>query len=107
MVLCVEGACFNECCILCFNRNLVNGKNKIKDDLNDLPFIVSNLSEYICKKCLTLVKKRMGLKEKLKDIDCYLTALYQEKCRQINLSMKRKHSAEDDNIQPSEEYAFR
>ena len=40
-----EGACSKDCCILCFNvlvkntdRNLVNGKNKVVDNLNDLPF---------------------------------------------------------------------
>ena len=74
MVSLLEGACSRECCILCFNvlakgtdRNLVNGKNKIIDDLNDLPFVVHNLSDYICKKCLMLVKKRLDLKDRLKD----------------------------------------
>ena len=108
MASCVEGACSRESCILCFNvlakgtdRNLVNGKNKIS-------FVVHNLSKYICKKCLTLAKKQSGLKDKLKDIDCRLTALYREKWGQISMSMKRKHSsAEDVDVQPSEDYASR
>ena len=104
-----EGACSKDCCILCFNvlvkgtdRNLVNGKNKVVDDLNDLPFVVHNLTEYICKQCLTLVKKRASLKEKLKDIDCRLTSLYREKCGQNNLTIKRKYS-DNVEVQPSED----
>ena len=67
-----EGKFSKDCCISCFNvlvkgtdRNLVNGKNKVVDDLNDLTLV----------KCLTLVKKRASLKEKLKDIGCCLTSL--------------------------------
>ena len=43
---------------MCFkgtDRKSVNGKNRIIDGFNDFPFVVHNLSEYICKKCLTLV----------------------------------------------------
>ena len=108
-----QGAPSKECCILCFNslgkdtdRNLVNGKNKVVEDLKDLPFVVHNLSEYICKRCITLVKKRTGLKEKLKGVDCCLTALYVEKCGRSNLTIKQKYS-EDNEVPTSEDYVSR
>ena len=108
-----EGASSKECYILCFNslgkgtdRNPVNGKNKVVEDLKDLPLVVHNLMEYICKRCLTLIKKRTSLKEKLKGVDRCLTVLHVKKCGRSNLTIKRKCS-EDIEVLTSEDYVSR
>ena len=40
------------------DRNLVEGKGNWSVELNDFPFVVLSISPYICKQCLTLVKKK-------------------------------------------------
>ncbi len=70
-------------CILCreklakpTDRNFVDGKSKVREELYDLPFFVERTSLYICKRCLTAVKKRKALKEKLKELDVSLASLH-------------------------------
>lgn len=86
-------------CILCFqlllkatDRNLVDGKCKVKDELDDLPFVVHRSSSYICKKCLALIKKRKNLKENLCKADEQLTLLYHQKCGEHGFTMKRRET---------------
>ena len=73
------------------DRNLVEGKGNWSVELNDFPFVVLSISPYICKQCLTLVKKRKALKENLCQLNEQLTTLYQQKCAQRGLTFKRRH----------------
>ncbi len=77
--------------LFCVYNVSVKDTVKIKADLNDLSFVVHNLLEYVCRKCLTVVKKQTGVKTKkfMKGIDCRLTARYRQRCGEINVSMKR------------------
>ena len=63
-------------CILCFetlakhgDRNLVAGKSQTNKALGDLHFVVHQTSPYFCKQCVTAIKKRYSLNEKLKQLD--------------------------------------
>ena len=87
-------------CILCLevllkhtDRNFVKGKADIEPELNDLPFVVSISSTYICKKCLALIKRRRSLKEKLNDIDLKLTSVYRSKLASKGIAMKTRSCA--------------
>lgn len=71
-----------EICTVCSNqlkkpqdRNLIEGKTRIIEDLKTLPFEVHVISEYICRSCLALVKKRKTLKEQLVNTEKTLKAL--------------------------------
>ncbi len=86
-------------CVLCFepllkatDLNLVDGKTKVKADLEDLPFVVHPSSPYICKGCLRVVKKRKGFKENLRKTDEQLTLLYRQKCGESGFSLKRRET---------------
>lgn len=86
-----------DICVLCFealskttDRNLIDGKSKVNVELDDLPFVVHRSSPYICKQCLTVVKKRKSLKEKLLETDERLTSLYRQKCGEHSFTVKRK-----------------
>ena len=87
-----------DSCIFCLellskatDRNLVDGKGKWGLELVDFPFVVQSVSPYICKQCLTLVKKRKSLKENLGKLDEQLTSLYQQNCAHGGITFKRKH----------------
>ena len=65
-------------CILCFSslekpsdKNRVDGRGEFKvlNELLDLPTVIIRCSDHICKKCLTVLKRRKGLKENLKQLD--------------------------------------
>ncbi len=84
-------------CVLCFepllkatDLNLVDGKTKVKADLEDLPFVVHPSSPYICKGCLRVVKKRKGFKENLRKTDEQLTLLYRQKCGERGFFVETK-----------------
>ena len=86
-----------DVCVLCFeflskptDRNFINGKSQVFKELNDLPFVVNRASPYICKRCLTVVKKRRGLINKVKEINESLKALYHTKCSDTGLTVKTK-----------------
>ena len=68
-------------CVLCFQnivkhqeRYLVEGRGKfnVGEELSRLPFNVPRTNKYICKGCLQLLKKRHGLANQLRDVDCKL-----------------------------------
>lgn len=92
---------------MCFNVlikdvdwNLVDGR--IIDDLNDLPSVLHNLSDYICKKYLTLVEKLTDLKatevkRHILSLDCIVSG----EIAQMNVSMKQKHPEEHIDVLPS------
>ena len=73
-------------CILCFklicsnsdDRNYVRGKSNIQVEIEDLTFVVTESSDYICQKCVSLVKKRRTLKNKLAEIDESLLLQYRK-----------------------------
>ena len=48
------------------------GKFNVGEELSRLPFNVPRTSKYICKGCLQLLKKRHGLANQLRDVDCKL-----------------------------------
>ena len=85
-------------CILCFetlakhgDRNLVAGKSQTNKALNDLNFFVHQT--YFCKQCVTAIKKRYSLHEKLKEIDeRNLSCNYHSKSTKVGLSVKLKKS---------------
>ena len=87
-------------CILCFetlakhgDRNLVAGKSQTNKALNDLHFVVHQTSPYFCKQCVTAIKKRYSLHEKLKEIDeRNLSCNYHSKSTKVGLSVKLKKS---------------
>ncbi|XP_065054579.1 uncharacterized protein LOC135683293 isoform X2 [Rhopilema esculentum] len=60
------------------DRNLVDGRASFKavDEISDLPFTVAFSSPYICKYCVTILKKRHSFRLKLKDIDKVLKNRY-------------------------------
>ena len=60
------------------DRNYVDGKNNVRNELDDLPFVVSNASKYICKKCLiiSLLRKRRNWKDKILEMDDDLSVSY-------------------------------
>eukprot|EP00795_Rhopilema_esculentum_P004039 gene4039-20214_t len=71
-----------DVCTVCLNelgkpqdRNLIVGKTRIIDDLNNLPLKVHLTSDYICRSCLALVKKHKNLKQQLWDLEKALDAL--------------------------------
>ena len=70
-----------DVCTVCLNelgkpqdRNLIVGKTRIIDDLNNLPLKVHLTSDYICRSCLALVKKHKNLKQQLWDLEKALDA---------------------------------
>ncbi len=70
----------------------MDGKSNVNLALNDFPFIVHPCSPYICKKCLTIAKKRSALRQRIQEIDLELTAKYCAKCQEAGLSLKMKSS---------------
>ena len=87
----------DDTCVFCWeiltkptDRNLVEGKGNWSAELNDLSFVILSTSSYICKQCLTLVKRKT-LKENLRQLNEELTTLYQQKCSQRSLTFKRRH----------------
>lgn len=86
-------------CILCYKLpskkndiNILDGKETIQTELDDLPFVVLSSAKCICKTCLSLINKRRGLKERLADIDKDLTMAYRTalSANGIPVKMKRK-----------------
>lgn len=78
-------------CILCFqvlhreknkgnDFNLVAGKGEtnIENELQLLNVYIVPTSKYICRKCLGLIKRRVGHRKKLEDIDREIGQLYHE-----------------------------
>lgn len=91
-------------CILCFkillsasDRNYTRGKSCVEEELNDLSFVVVNTSEYICKSCLGVVRKRKTLKSKLVDIEQNLLLQYKNKAAENGISCKLKHPSKRAN----------
>lgn len=63
-------------CILCYNipsskndMNFLDGKESIRSELDDLPFVVVSSAKCISKRCLSLVNKRKTLEERIADIN--------------------------------------
>ena len=85
-------------CILCLenlekpnDRNYVDGKTNVRNEPDDLPFVVSNASKYICKKCLSLLRKRRNWKDKILEMDYDLSVTYRRKAASFGISFKLKH----------------
>lgn len=77
----------NCLCILCFRviekaheRYLVSGKSKFnaKEAIQQLPFVVSDSSAYICRQCLDKLRKRSSLLTQERKIVTDLTSVYQK-----------------------------
>jgi hypothetical protein len=69
----VHGLCEYKC-VLCFkvpsnkgDINLLDGKENIRKELDDLSFM--SPANSICKACLALVNKRRSFKERLCELD--------------------------------------
>ena len=85
-------------CILCLenlekpnDRNYVDGKTNVRNELDDLPFVVFNASKYVCKKCLSLLRKRRSWKDKILEMDDDLSVSYRTKAASFGISFKLKH----------------
>lgn len=88
-------------CVLCgkeiikpTDRNLVSGKSNARKEIENLPFDVLLLSDYICKSCLAKLRKRNALKEKLDEITTELRDQYYQ---QYYRCQKSKEPYEDDD----------
>ena len=85
-------------CVFCFaeltklnERNLVNsrGEFNVGQQLESLPFIIhTEISKYICRKCLGLIKKRCCLKQKLEELEKDLLSEYRSQCHQRGIRLK-------------------
>lgn len=87
-----------DSCTFCFkllcsptDRNFVDGKAKYGVELADQPFVIHTITPYICKQCITLLKKKKSLKDNLRKLDEQLTSLYQQRCAQRGITFKRKN----------------
>ena len=99
-LICESMSNFN--CILCFKeiikdyeRFLVQSKKKntvfaANKALASLDFVVYTLSEYICRQCSALLKKRENLKQNLKDMEKSLQDGYAENLTKTGLIFKTK-----------------
>ena len=87
-------------CVFCFaeltklnERNLVasRGEFNVGQQLESLPFIIhTEISKYICRKCLGLIKKRSCLKQKLEELEKDLLSEYRSQCHQRGIPLKVK-----------------
>ncbi len=59
------------------NRVESRGGFNVLREIKDLPIVVLMRSEYICKQCLGLLKRRSGLKENLRKLDKDIENLYE------------------------------
>ena len=88
-------------CILCFkiinrnssDRNYVHGKSNIHVELEDLTFVVTESSDYICQKCIGVVKKGRTLQNKLAEIDESLLLQYRKGARENGIPCKIKNAS--------------
>lgn len=98
-------------CILCFklicsnssDRNYVRGKSNIQVELEDLTFVVTESSDYICQKCVSLVKKRRTLKNKLAEIDESLLLQYRKGAKENGIPCKLRNASKRLNFLPSDQ----
>ena len=98
----------DEWCTLCFkqitlssDRNYVYGKSGAEVELEDLLFVVTKSSQYICKCCLGLLRKRRGIKNKLIEIDQSLLLQYRAKATEHGISCKTKDPSKRASFLPS------
>eukprot|EP00794_Sanderia_malayensis_P009643 gene9643-10630_t len=87
-------------CVFCFSslnklneRNLVVGRGdfNVCQQLQSLPFVVrTEISKYICRKCLGLLKKRNNLKHNLEELESNLFSDYRSRCHQRGITLKIK-----------------
>ena len=59
------------------NRVESRGGFNVLQEINDLTIVVLRRSEYICKRCLGLLKRRQGLKDNLRKLDKEIENLYE------------------------------
>lgn len=88
------------CCVFCFveltklnKRNVVasRGKFNVGQQLESLPFVVRmEISKYISRKCLGLLKKKSNLKQKLQELETDLQSEYRSPCHQRGIPLKIK-----------------
>ena len=90
----------DKTCVFCFRRiinhnerYLVHGKGKfsVYPELLRLPFDIKITSSFICKECVSKLKKRKNLISQLEILDCALEKLY------LGYRMDPKRPASDDN----------
>lgn len=72
----------NFACILCYKvpstKNDINFlKEDIKTELEAVPVVLAPMLKCICKPCLSMIRKRKGLREKLRELDSNIKILRQ------------------------------
>ena len=86
-------------CVLCFlpivnhnDKNIVQGRGQFKvlEEISSLQFVVHCTSTYICKSCVSKLRKRRGLHDNLKKIDEDLFNDYSSKAFKAGLTVKKK-----------------
>ena len=90
-------------CVLCFspivnhNKNIVQGRGhfKVFEEISSLQFVVHCPSRYICKSCVTKLRKRRGLHDNLKKIDEDLFNDYSSKAFKAGLTVKKFQESVD------------
>ena len=96
-------------CILCFKeiekdyeRCLVQSKKKTIFDVNvalaNLEFHVYATSEYICRQCHVLLKKRNNLQENLEELQKSMRINYATSLKKVGLVFQPKNSLECANL---------
>ena len=96
-------------CILCFKeiekdyeRFLVQSKKKATFDVNvalaNLDFHVHAASEYICRQCHGLLKKRINLQQNLEELQKSMRLNYATSLKKAGLVFQLKHSLESANF---------
>ena len=92
-------------CVLCFRnvvkpqeRYLIKGKEnfKVTEELKSLPFDVTISTKFICKRCLSTLKKRRGLVENLKDINNEFERIYKSNNIEDTPSAQKRHGDSDE-----------
>ena len=92
-------------CVLCFRnvvkpqeRYLIEGKGKfnVTEELNSLPFDVKISTKFICKRCLSTLKKRRGLVENLRDIDNEFERIYKSNNIEDTPFAQKRHGDSDE-----------
>lgn len=96
-------------CILCFKdiikdyeRFLVKSRKKTTFDVNfalaNLDFLVYTVSEYICRQCLGILRKRQNLKQNLEDLEKSMRNDYAASLEKAGLVFQPKESPSSQNL---------
>ena len=93
--------------MLCFSpivnhndKNLVQGRGQFKvfEEISSLQFVVHCTSPYICKLCVSKLRKQRGLHDNLKKIDEDLFNDYSSKAFKAGLTVKKKFQESVDSL---------